>query len=176
MTYTNQELSDWLRTCATDGNPPKMKDVDKANGPTVGTYLHRFGSWSDALTAAGFEPELAGRQYSSGELLDHLHTIAEDGVAPTKEDTRVAEGPSPSTYQYRFASWSEALLLAGFGKTPAPEYTDQTLIDHLQQLGFEDIPPTIEQVQAADGPAVQNYYQRFGTWKRALTMAGFATE
>jgi hypothetical protein len=63
--YSDQDLIEWIKSFKEElGYVPRMKDMDSCPGPHSLTYINRFGSWSKALLAAGFE----GRQsYGGGE-------------------------------------------------------------------------------------------------------------
>ena len=173
--YTDEELIDALQRAAGElGRAPTSKDLERTKGlPAPLTYQTRFGSWSNALRAAGFTP---GRsRYTDEELLDDLQRIASElGRTPNSEDLRKREGyANTGTYQARFGSWSEALRQAGF-TAPLVRYTDDELIDALQHaaelLGRR---PTADDLRDLEGlPDPTTYYDHFGTWQNALLAAG----
>ncbi|WP_435078840.1 homing endonuclease associated repeat-containing protein [Halococcus sp. AFM35] len=114
MTYTDTELLGVLHEFADKhGNPPTAPEINNADDlPTVDTFIRHFGTWNDALDAAGFEPRL--RRRSNEELLTELREFASDGEYPTHTAVGDCEDmASPSTYKRRFGSWSDALDAAG---------------------------------------------------------------
>ena len=93
--------------------------------PTHQTHFHRFGSWRNALEAAGLRANpssaIAGRRlFEVGHCIDAIrHAHRELGRIPTVADyDRMAAGsngalPSSATIRNRCGSWVEALRLAG---------------------------------------------------------------
>lgn len=56
--YSEEELLDEIRRLADDvgRSPPRKRDMDEYGNHASRTYTYRFGSWSDAVREAGFEP------------------------------------------------------------------------------------------------------------------------
>ena len=52
--YTEQGLLDWAREVADDGALTRSEML-KSDGPHPETYTERFGSWHDAVEAAGLD-------------------------------------------------------------------------------------------------------------------------
>ena len=111
--YSGEELIELLKAKAESlGRTPTMTDVksDKSM-PSAETYRSRFGSWQNALRAAG----LSINGYSNEELVTLLKAKAESlGRTPTTRDIRSDKDmPSVNTYVKRFGSWQNALRAAG---------------------------------------------------------------
>ena len=114
MAYTDTELLDLLREFADEhGHPPTAPEVNDKDGfPGADTFVGHFGTWNNAIDAAGFEPRL--RRRSDEELLAELREFASNGEYPTHTAVGNCEDmASPSTYKRRFGSWSNALDAAG---------------------------------------------------------------
>ena len=114
MTYTDTELLDALHEFADEhGHPPTVSEAnDTDEFPGADTFVRHFGTWNNALDAAGFEPRL--RRRSNQELLTELREFANDGEYPTHTVVGNCEDmASPTTYKRRFGSWSDALAAAG---------------------------------------------------------------
>ncbi|WP_222114931.1 homing endonuclease associated repeat-containing protein [Haloferax prahovense] len=63
-TYTENELLNDLRQLAESlGRVPRKKDMNEYGEHGARTYQLRFGSWSDAVRQAGFEPLESGSNY-----------------------------------------------------------------------------------------------------------------
>lgn len=113
---TRDELLDELRRLADElGKTPTTRDVYGADDfPGIHYFQDEFGTWNEALKAAGFEPneEKSGR-YSDDELIEDLQDFAKEiGDVPTSTQMK-DDGPhSTSTYITRFGSWSQALEAA----------------------------------------------------------------
>jgi len=66
----------------------------------LATYQRRFGSWSEALKEAGFDPN--ADQVSDEELLDDLQRLHEElGKVPSILDVEAEGNHGPTTYQNR---------------------------------------------------------------------------
>lgn len=63
--YTDEELLEEIRRLADelDQSPPKKRAMDEHGAYSSPTYHHRFGSWSNAVKEAGFEPRQHGDNY-----------------------------------------------------------------------------------------------------------------
>lgn len=63
--YTEEELIEDLRDLADqlERYPPLKRDMNEQGNHSARTYQLRFGSWSDAVSAAGFTPRKKGQNY-----------------------------------------------------------------------------------------------------------------
>lgn len=177
--YTERELIDALRRLAERlGRAPSAVDVGRdPQSPVSRTYQLHFGSWLEALEAAGIEPELSQTGYSREELLDSLRDLAERlGCAPRTDDVDDdPRTPSSSTYMRHFGSWLKALEAAGIQPGPTQTgYSCDELLDSLRMLARElGRAPTGREMSAReDLPHASTYWNRFGRWNAALRAAG----
>lgn len=111
--HTDETLLEELhRLAAEHHDPPRITDVREHSSHGARTYTRRFGSWTKALKAAGFEPQHTGR-VSTDDLLADLHRLRDElGAYPTATDVVEKSDHSIATYQRRFGSWSAALETA----------------------------------------------------------------
>ena len=111
--YSDETLIEELhRITAEYHDPPRVQDVREHSEHGAKTYMRRFGSWEDALAAAGIELPSAGR-VSTDELIADLHRLRDElGTQPTATDVVEAGAHGLATYQRRFGPWSEALTVA----------------------------------------------------------------
>lgn len=117
--YDRAELVKLLIEISEDGDPPNTTEfLNHPDTPTLVPVYREFDSWVDYVEAAGFDAESFvnnKRQYTEEELIDQLHTVAEDvGEVPTY--TEFYDHPdtaSPGPLEYRFGGWQEALEAAG---------------------------------------------------------------
>lgn len=63
--YTDEELLDEIRRLARDvgRSPPLKRDMNDRGKHGAKTYQDRWGSWSEAVAAAGFEPREQGTDF-----------------------------------------------------------------------------------------------------------------
>lgn len=181
MTYTDEELLDALREYAADhdGRPPTRAEADDPGDlPGAKTYKRRFGSWNEALEAAGFAPH--ERRWSDQELLDALREYAadHDGRPPT-----IAEANDPSrelpvaqTFINRFGGWNAVVEAAGFAPRDRRR-SKEDLLDALSAFAadHDGRPPTVTEANDPESelPVAQTFLNHFGSWNAAIAEAGF---
>ncbi|MBR5621073.1 hypothetical protein IKW75_01140 [Candidatus Saccharibacteria bacterium] len=173
---SDEELLELLRKKAEElGHAPTADHLKKnPTMPESTVYIERFGSWNNALKAAGLKSRYCRcKDLSDEEMLDLLREkVNKIGYIPTKNSlTGDIDIPNPASYAKRFGSWTRALNLAGFETT----LSDETLITLLQnkviELGYI---PSIEMVEEDyTMPSVVTYRKHFGTWGNSLKAAGF---
>ncbi|NGM71427.1 hypothetical protein G6M89_20935 [Natronolimnobius sp. AArcel1] len=111
---TDEELLEELNRLADDlGRIPAANEMVSDGEFHNRTYTDRFGSWDEALDAAGLEA--SGEGYIPKEtLLGELNRLAETlGRTPTTTDMNEHGAHSIGTYRKRFGSWDDALDEAG---------------------------------------------------------------
>lgn len=111
-----RELLGELRRLADEyGRTPTYEEL-QADGQYAGaTYLSRFGSWNEALEAAGLEPRpFRGDRIPTRELIRELRALAVRVARRPYRKEMDDEGPySGMTYYDRFGGWQDALDAAG---------------------------------------------------------------
>ena len=165
--YSNEELILLLQQKAKEiGRTPHVYDMKK---PSYETFCNRFGSWADALKAAGLDISTKGKKYSNEELILILQQKAKElGRTPHEYDMKK---PSYETYCNRFGSWADALKAAGL--YPSRGYSNEELILILQQKA-EELGRT-PRTRDMKRPSASTFYDAFGSWNNALRSAGLKT-
>ena len=108
--YSREELLLCIRDLAEDleRTPTKAEMKNKDSFPSPDTYYERFGSWTNAVEEAGFEPSNHGSKYTHEELTDEIQHVVENlGRVPTQQEMRAYGEISPDTYHDRFANNSK---------------------------------------------------------------------
>lgn len=101
-------LAELERMATAEGATPTFQDMERDGAYSPRTYVDRFGSWNEALEAAGLNPRESGR-VSEAELLAELRRLRDElGTQPVADDVRERGEYSLATYQRRFGSWSAA--------------------------------------------------------------------
>lgn len=117
--YTDPELIEDLQAFAEElGDTPSSTQMMQEGPHSTSTYIEHFGSWSEAVRAAGLEPRGrggAGRARIPDEnLLDALRDMADTSGEPPAAAAMDQHGPySSDTYKRRFGSWTVAIEEAG---------------------------------------------------------------
>jgi len=124
-------------------------------------------------------------------LIAYLQQVAEQtGRRPTAALVRELGGPPAVAFAKIFGSWRNALVAAGLmdpewsrSKASSPQqYLDKDLIAALRRYAYERGSAPSQQswsdwtVENPDAPSVMTIIHRFGSWRRALVVAGLTPQ
>lgn len=118
--YTDDQMIEILQDMAEMlGHTPNVieyQDLKPENAPHwSATISVRFGSWDNAVKAAGLPPVNHG--YTNEEMLAKLKNVADRAGCKLSQSIylayRVKGEPTVKSFQDRFGSWNKALELAG---------------------------------------------------------------
>jgi hypothetical protein len=145
MKISEEELVAELRRLHDElDDVPRQKDMNDHGEYSDEPYHSRFGSWNEALEAAGIEPK-HHRDISDADLLAEIERLAEHFGRPPTANEMAEEGKySLTTYKYRFDSWKAAKEKAGFGNSGQQFRTSQK-VDYLREHGpstMDELPGT----------------------------------
>lgn len=167
------------------GKVPTTRDLKNTNGyPTNYGYTKYFGSYKNALIEAElFELRIDKNKnifnrnpYSEEELLIKLKYFIENKEKiPTCSDiANDQDMPHTSTYESRFGSLNNALLMLGIDPIYTfVEYDENKLINSLKDL-YKELgrTPTSRDINKCDYcPADSTYINRFGSLYNAFDIA-----
>lgn len=103
-------LAELKRVADACNRKPTKSDMDEKGKFRADRYGDRFGSWNEALEAAGFEPRANGNRIPEDDLLLGLQNLHRElGHVPKTTDMNEKGSYSPGTYVNRFGSWGAAL-------------------------------------------------------------------
>lgn len=112
--------------------------------------------------------------YTDEELLNYLELFYDKyGEVPIKIDfDNNRDYPSSNIYHKRFGSWNNAIKMAGL--RIRREYTDEELLDYLELFyeKYGEVPMKRDFDNNLDYPGSNIYHKRFGSWNKALLLAG----
>lgn len=175
MRYSDDDLLTELHELADElGHPPTLQDIREYSDIAATTYYNRFGSWQDALEAAGFEPRDPDSRVPKDDLLAELTRVAETHGAPPSAPDMDEHGEHwASTYRRRFDSWNAAVAAAGYD--PQPESTtisEETLLEEIRRLADKlDERPTFRDMEVDGNYSASTYVRTFGSWSAAVDEA-----
>jgi len=179
---SEEELFDALQALADDlGETPSVNQMINQGEYSASVYKTRFGSWNDAIQAAGLESNSdappAGA-IEKTELVAALQELAAElGKTPTMVEMDEQGAHHSRTYHDRFGSWTAALEAAGLdleGHTKAKQPTEQNLLDALRAFA-DDLgrAPTCEEMNEEGTYSANAYKNNFGSWNNAVQAVGF---
>ncbi|MDB2275494.1 hypothetical protein PM022_13280 [Halorubrum ezzemoulense] len=127
---SEEDLISELNSLAEELSHVPRKDEMRNQGKwSAAVYQERFGSWNEALRAAGFEPNQRWR-IPREELLAELRAVADDlGHPPTTTEMNEHGNFTIDPYQREFGTWRTALQAAD------PDY-----LENYRQSNTETVP------------------------------------
>lgn len=152
---------------------PVGSDVRECGRFSRTLYKRSFGSWNEALEAAGFDPNVQ-TNISKEDLLDELHRLADEVSGSLVQSDMEKQGAySISTYERYFGSWTSALEEAGLELNGSWGVSDEVLLESLRQLADElgHIPKQSDMREFGTFSIGACQY-RFGGWNDAIEEAG----
>jgi hypothetical protein len=179
-------LRDLRRAANALGHAPSKGEYRRQGEFSTQTYRNRFGSWLDALKAAGIDPRArqvrACGRVERVDLARDIRRVANDlGHAPAVHEYQDLGTSHKQTVYKRFGSWFDALAAAGLEpyterkgpSDPPHKLDDEQLIEDLQAgavvLGR---PPTSGEYQDAGEHSFETLIRHFGSYADALEAAG----
>ena len=156
------------------------------SGLSTSTFLRRFGSWRQALSAAGLADRYSGatvsdkmrqqkaRTMTDAELLNELRRIAArtGRLYVTRPELRtLSTVASEAVYIRRFGSWPVALTAAGLTVAPTGRYwTDGQLLANLRAVAERNRRPlTLADLDRPPSTITSHTYRhRYGNLRNAL--------
>ncbi|GGK79511.1 hypothetical protein GCM10009067_34780 [Haloarcula sebkhae] len=121
----DQILDEITRLATELGKPPTAAQMQERGEYSVTLAQNRFGSWNDALRAAGYDPHQR-IEIPNSELLEELRRLTEElGKVPTAKEMRARGEFSHKPYIRRWNGWQAAVRAAGYepvGRPVGPDH------------------------------------------------------
>ncbi len=146
MSYSKEEIIDQLKSFATElGRTPSLRDIKTASKENriMGTtcMCNKFGSFNNAIKAAGLEVTKEVGIYTEQILIDQLLQLERDlkRTPKTRDIEKAAQEnkniASISTFHQFFGSLTKAIKAAGL-KVKERKITREVLIEQLKVFSF----------------------------------------
>jgi hypothetical protein len=166
-TWSRERVIAVLRTCGTPGQPLSSPQVP----PTARRVAFElFGTWYDALVAAGREPPgrrpASPNRWTNEGILAAIRQRKQAGIPMTiAANTTLARAA-----MRRFGSWHGALRAAGVRPNSRRIWTPQRVLEEIQ--AWDRRGAFAEGGRMEDNGLVCAARRRFGSWQGALVAAG----
>jgi transcriptional regulator NrdR family protein len=178
--YSNEYLLNHLRELSEQlGRTPYTRDIDEDRDGSTHLYQVRFGSFYNAIKAAGLIPTKTGGppKYSDEYLLNRLRELSKQlGRTPYARDIDEAGKECSATYQVRFGTFSKAIKASGLvpnKKGSVQKYSNEYLLNHLKELSEQlGRTPSAHDINKAGKGRSTLYKVRFGSFGNAIKAAG----
>lgn len=163
-----QRLADQLN------HPPGLRDMSQDGAHSSKTYQKKFGSWNNALRAAGLGIN-EETNIDKSDLIDELRRLAEElGRTPTSRDMADRGKYGTATYTHKFGSWNDAVQEADFEIVRQRDVSRNEMVSEIQRLADKlGQPPAVHQMRDQGKFGVTTISREFGSWNTALEHAGY---
>lgn len=156
------------------GEVPSAAQMSAHGDYSQTTYQRRFGSWNEAIEAAGYEPNSQRTKPSEEALLAELRRLADEVDGSPTNRQMAEEGEfSKTTYRRHFGSWNAALEAAGFETRPNPARVSKEELAAEPQRLADDLGkrPLAHEMDEHGRYSRSTYQRKFGSWTAALEYA-----
>lgn len=155
------------------GRTPARQHMDEHGKYGRNVYETRFGTWNDALRAAGLELNHE-RNYSRERLIQAIRDLAEELDAVPRRDQMRNEGKfAEKPYRREFGTWNQALRAAGYDPVDRKNIPREELLNALKNLADRlGKTPTANEMNTIGEFSHRTMELRFGSWNQALQEAG----
>ena len=121
---SEQILEEITRLATESGKPPTSTEMREQGQYSVTVAQDHFGSWNEALRAAGFDP-LNRVRVPDDDLLAEIERLTDElGKVPTAKEMRAYGQFSHKPYFERWDGWQAAVRAAGYEPVGRPAGSD----------------------------------------------------
>jgi len=181
-TYTDDEIIASLRRCLEEQNAVSAKAYQKGGyKPGRTTIANHFGSWNNALIAAGIPPHDPNeKQFTDEDIFEQLRACYDENEQHLSMDKYIESKriPTAHTIIKYFGSWNNAVEQAGItpNESHIKTFSKEDILRRLRELYIENnyylSVLTYTQIKNANDAGIQVIKKQFKTWNNALIEAG----
>lgn len=159
----------------TTGNTPTYNEILKPSSTTIEKL---FGSWNEAIKAAGLEANLYRSKYTKDIICDAILRFysAEKRVPKYDDFTGLVDYPSGHTVCRYFNTWNDAIVASGLEPVTVINSHDKENITKAIQrfVSTNGRIPTYEDFKhTTEYPSPTTVRRYFNTWNMAIEASGF---
>lgn len=175
---TGQQIIGDIKSVASElGRTPSYREYNDFGNYSTKTAENRFGSWNEAVEAAGLEPnksEPPSRKIEDDQLLDDIQRVIEIlGYPPLAKKYDDYGEYSTQTIRSRWGSWASALEELGYDMEPGSRHPNEILADVRKVDETVDGRLTAQDYEKHGNFTVQTVRQKWGSWSTALQELGY---
>jgi hypothetical protein len=148
----------------------RLESMARIDPPLHGAASRRFGSWPDAVRAAGLEP-IVRHKWSPERVVQVLQARHSQGQSLWSRH-QPAEGALRYAAVRYFGSWTKALVAAGLRNPNQLQWTPQRVVEELQARNRAGARLTFSHLDGALKAAIRAH---FGNWSAVRVAAGLPT-
>ncbi|WP_255196959.1 homing endonuclease associated repeat-containing protein [Halorarius litoreus] len=182
-----EDILDAIRALAERlGHAPSQQTMVEEGAVSIDAAAAKFGSWTDAVRAAGYVPvseaiskgHLPNWDVSTTEIIAAIRNLADTKDRAPCASEMIEEGAIwPGLIRSRFGSYDKGIRAAGFEPyhpKQANKATESELIEAIHDLATElGRVPTIRAMETDGSYSPSLVETRFGSWNEGLRQAGF---
>ncbi|MCA9317445.1 MAG: hypothetical protein KDB73_18310 [Planctomycetes bacterium] len=175
-TWTGDGVSEEIRRLAAEGDAVTASRMAEEWPGLYKAALDHFGSWADAVTAAGLDPErhrYQRRIWTLEACEAHVRDLARAGKPLTTKDVPVAL--YRTVMEEYDGGWMALLASVGAkpaGATPRRDWTAKAVLAAIRRRKRDGRGLGASAVMADGGGLYQQGWKFFGSWTEALRAAG----
>jgi hypothetical protein len=178
--WTKESIAEEIRKMAQEGVDLSYSNVVIHHLPLMRAAMRYFGSWRDAVRAAGIDYDKVRkyRSWSRQRIIERIRELYEQGEdlswrnVSTNLDPQLA---AAATKPKHFGSWRKAIEAAGIDYQEVRRYhqwDEETIIRRVRELYEQGVPLNAKHIEEIDIPLITAARRRFESWDKALQAAG----
>ena len=184
--YDRNGVTKAIRKLCVGGYSVKAGRIMQRNRQLYRAALEHFGTWTEALLAAGIDPtrlcqDSKPRQHDRQKIIDDLIRRHQSGQSLTWSDVCLENRPAATAAKHVFGSWRKALMAAGispelYHASVGRKWNQQRVIAVIQERHRQKKPLTSSAVIRDYAGLFHAGRRYFGQWGKALEAAGITSE
>lgn len=161
---------------------PLSSDImDRTCAPLIGAARRLYGNWSNALEAAGIDPEAvkvprkSHSRWSREKVIERIREHAAAGHDLAAHRLAAIDAPLVASAPRYCDSWDNALQMAGFDPAAirlTVKWTAERVVDRIRELNRARADLSDLTVEAFDGALYGAASTHYGGWRQAVVAAG----
>jgi phosphoribulokinase len=178
--WTKESIAEDIRQLAEQGVDLSYSNVVIQHLPLMRAAMRYYGSWRDAVKAAGIDYDKVRkyRSWNRQRIIERIRELYEQGEdlswrnVSTNLDPQLA---AAATKPKHFGSWRKAIEAAGIDYQEVRRYhqwDEEAIIQQIRELHEQGVPLNAKHVEEIDIPLITAARRRFETWDKALQAAG----